>query len=97
MRFVSHDTRPKALIRRRLKGRIPDAVVDRVDKPRFGDYYTARVDYDVLRTWLIDPAYRMRGIRYDVIAGHLERKDLSMRGFMWLRDLAAVHAFLSLW
>jgi hypothetical protein len=76
---------------------LPAELVDRRDKPRFGDYYTARVDYDVLRTWLVSPAYRMRGVRYDVIAGHLDRRDLSMRGFMWVRDLAAVHAFLSLW
>ena len=97
MRFVSNDPRPKALIRRLLLGRLPDAIVDRETKPRFGDYYVARVDYDVLRRWLISPEHRIRGVRYDVVADHLERGDLSMRGFMWVRDLAAVHAFLSQW
>lgn len=97
MRFVSDDPRPKALIRRQLRGRLPDRVVDRMDKPRFGDYYTARVDYGVLRTWLINPGHRLRSIRYDVVAEHLGRGNLNMREFMWLRDLAAIHAFLSLW
>jgi len=96
-RFVTEDPRAKALLRRLLRGRLPDGIVNRVEKPRFGDYYTARVDYDVLRKWLVNPEHPIRGVRYDVVADHLERKDLSMRGFMWVRDLAAVHAFLSLW
>ena len=97
LRFVSEDPRPKARLRQVLRGRLPDEIVDRRDKPRFGDYYTARVDYEVLSRWLVNPQYRMTGVRYDVIADHLARRDLSMRGFMWVRDLAAVHAFLSQW
>ena len=96
-RFVSSDPRPKALFRNLLRGRLPDAIIDRVDKPNFSGYYQARIDYEVLRRWLNNPKHHVRGVRYDVLADHLTREDLSKSGWMWARDLAALHAFLSQW
>jgi hypothetical protein len=57
----------------------------------------ARVRYDELRRWLLDPPIRVLGIRYDVLADRLRAEDMSLMEYQWAKDLACVHAFLSLW
>ena len=80
-----------------LRGRVPDAILDRTDKTHFNEYVMTSIDYPGLRKWLTDPEYRVRGVRYERLVDHLEAEDLTLYDFIWARDLAAVHAFLALW
>jgi asparagine synthase (glutamine-hydrolysing) len=91
------DTRSKTLARRLLRGRVPDAILDRTDKTLFDDSIMRRVDYPALRTWLIDPKERVGGVDYEMLRERLEDETLAISDFMWAKDLAGVHAFLSLW
>jgi hypothetical protein len=46
---------------------------------------------------LIDPGYRMPGVRYDLLRDRLESEQLDIEDIMWAKDLASIHAFLALW
>lgn len=87
----------KGLVRRLLRGRVPDAILDRTDKTHFNEYVMTGIDYPVLRKWLANPEYRVRGVDYQQLSDRLEAEDLRLYDYIWARDLAAVHAFLSLW
>ena len=41
------DTRRKTLVKRCLRGRVPDAILDRRDKTVFGEHLLTHADYDV--------------------------------------------------
>jgi asparagine synthase (glutamine-hydrolysing) len=89
--------RRKDLIRLLMRGRVPDSIVDRPTKTLFNASIMARVRYDELRRWLLDPPVHVRGIRYDVLADRLRAEDMSLMEYQWAKDLACVHAFLALW
>jgi asparagine synthase (glutamine-hydrolysing) len=89
--------RRKDLIRLLMRGRIPDSIVDRPSKTLFNASIMARVRYDELRRWLLDPPVQVGGIRYDLLADRLRAEDMSLMEYQWAKDLACVHAFLSLW
>ena len=90
------DERRKGLASRNLlRGRIPDAIVDRKGKTVFNDSIMERIDYAALRRWLVDPPCGWRG-RLRALGKASGRRGLRMRDLMWARDLAAIHAFVSL-
>jgi asparagine synthase (glutamine-hydrolysing) len=91
------DNQSKTLVRRFLQGRVPDAILDRRDKTVFDESVMSHLDYDTLRRWLISPDHRIAGVDYDLLADRLERRNLELSEFMWAKDLASVHAFLSEW
>jgi asparagine synthase (glutamine-hydrolysing) len=91
------DNQSKTLVRRLLRGRVPDAILDRRDKTVFDESVMSHIDYDTLRRWLIKPDHRLGGVDYDLLEDRLERRELELPEFMWAKDLASVHAFLSLW
>jgi asparagine synthase (glutamine-hydrolysing) len=91
------DPGSKTLVRRLLAGRVPDEILRRKSKTVFDESVRAKIDYGVLHRLLSAPGYRLKGVDYPKLAGHLEREDLDLRGFIWARDLAAVHAFLRQW
>jgi asparagine synthetase B (glutamine-hydrolysing) len=91
------DNRSKTLIRRLLRGKVPDAILDRTDKTVFNEAALARIDYATLRHWLVRPRHRLAGVQYDLLAERLERQDFGIIDFMWAKDLAGIHAFLNLW
>lgn len=91
------DGRSKTLVRRLLKGTVPDAILERRTKTVFDDAVLPRIDYAFLRRWLTAPAHRVTGVDYSKLAVLLDREDLDVRGFLLARDLAAVHAFLGQW
>src|SRR5262249_49831572 len=68
--------RRKDLIRLLMRGRVPDSIVDRPTKTLFNASIMARVRYDELRRWLLDPAVRVGGIRYDLLADRLRAEDM---------------------
>src|SRR5918996_552950 len=92
------EPKSKALVRRLLRGRVPDRILDRRDKTVLNDWLTSTsIDYRSLRRWLLSPSYRMPGVDYERLAHRLEREDLDLAGYIWAKDLAAIHAFLDLW
>jgi asparagine synthase (glutamine-hydrolysing) len=91
------DNGSKTLVRRLLRGKVPTAILDRRDKTVFDESIMAHIDYPTLRRWLVRPDHRLSGVRYDLLEERLNREDLDLPEFMWAKDLAAVHAFLSQW
>jgi asparagine synthase (glutamine-hydrolysing) len=91
------DNRSKTLIRRLLRGKVPDAVLDRTDKTVFNEASLARIDYAAFRRWLVNPQHRVAGVKYDVLARRLNQQDFGIMDYMWAKDLAGIHAFLGLW
>lgn len=91
------DTQGKSLVRRLLRGRVPDAILDRTDKTVFDAALLAQIDYATLRRFLVDPPYRMPGVDYDALGELLRREEFERNDFHYARQLAGVHAFLSQW
>jgi asparagine synthase (glutamine-hydrolysing) len=91
------DLRFKTLLRRLLRGTVPDAILDRRRKTVFDDHVMTQVDYPTLQRLLVEPRYRMRGVDYQRLASRVERRDFNRFDWMWAQDLARVHAFLNAW
>ena len=89
------DLQAKTLLRRLLRGRVPDTILDRRDKTYFDDHIMSQIDYGMLKTLLSKPGYRMRGVNYERLAERLDRKDLNLIGWIWVNDLVRIHAFES--
>ena len=87
----------KPLVRRFMRGRLPDGILGRRDKTVLDEFVIAGFDYPSLRRWLVDPEYRMPGVDYEALRRHLDREDLTTFGYLWAKDLAGIHAFLSRW
>jgi asparagine synthase (glutamine-hydrolysing) len=87
----------KGLVRRLLRGYVPDVILDRQDKTVFDESIAARIDYPTLRRWILQPSVRLRGIDYEALADRLVNERLDVIGYQWARDLAQTHAFLALW
>ena len=90
------EIRSKALVRRLLRDRVPDEILDRNDKTVFNDSLMARVDYESLRRWLVGPTTHIAGVDYELLRDRIEAADMGLYEFQWARDLASVHAFLEL-
>jgi len=91
------DLRSKGLVRRLLRGRVPNEVLDRHDKTVFDEAALAEVDYPALRRYLVTPSHRLAGVDYEQLAERLDAQDLGTIDFGWARNLANVHAFLAQW
>jgi len=91
------DGRSKTLVRRLLRGKLPDEILDRRDKTAFDDSMLESIDYQGLRRWLSEPTDRVPGVRYDRLQDKLERQELNVTDAMWAKDLASIHAFLGTW
>jgi len=92
------DLRPrKLLVRRLLRGKVPDAILDRAEKTVYGDAEMRWIDYRLLRELLRHPEERIAGVDYDRLGRHLEDEDLPARDFRYIRNLAAIHIFLEEW
>lgn len=89
--------RRKDLLRILMRGRVPDSVLDRPTKTLFNASILARIDYEELGRWLVDPPEHLPGFRYDILEERLARQDLSLIEYEWAKDLACAHAFLALW
>jgi asparagine synthase (glutamine-hydrolysing) len=89
------DLRGKTLLRRLLRGRVPDEILDRRDKTFFDDAMLATVDYAKLRRLLAKPEHRFDGVDYNALGEILRREEMGIVDYVWVMRLAAVHAFLS--
>ncbi|HEY5579392.1 MAG TPA: asparagine synthase-related protein, partial [Acidimicrobiia bacterium] len=88
---------PKAHVRRLLRSRVPDLILDRSEKTVFNEYMIDQIDYQALAKWLVAPPERIRGVDYDLLADQLARRDLNLPEFLWVMELATIHAFLDQW
>ncbi|MGH3115980.1 MAG: asparagine synthase-related protein, partial [Gaiellales bacterium] len=92
------DVRPrKLLVRRLLKGKVPDAILDRHEKASFDTAAMTWIDYSFLRRLLMRPQRQISGVDYTRLAEHLRQEDLPARDFKYIRNLAAIHVFLEEW
>lgn len=92
------DLQPRKLfVRRLLRGRVPDAILDQPVKTVFGGAEMRSIDYGFLRRLLRDPEERIAGVDYQRLATHLDDKDLRAGDFRYIRNLAAIHLFLEEW
>ncbi len=91
------DLRSKTLVRHLLRGKLPDAILDRRDKTVFDDHIMSRIDYATLRQFLVSPNHHVAGVDYQRLAARIERADFNLVDWLWANDLVRIHAFLSLW
>jgi asparagine synthase (glutamine-hydrolysing) len=91
------DTLGKSLVKRLLRGRVPDAILDRQDNTVFDEALLAQIDYATLRRFLVDPPHRLDGVDYEALGERLRREDLERPDYHYARHLAGVHAFLAQW
>ncbi len=91
------ETRRKGFVVRRMRGRVPDAVLDRRDKTVFNDAVLRRTDPRALRRFLVDPPVRLRGVDYEMLAERLESGTMDIGELEYAKNLAAIHAFLARW
>jgi len=91
------DLRFKILAHGKLRGVLPDEILDRRDKTVFDDHVMTHIDYGTLRRLLVRPPHRMPGVNYERLAERIERKELNRADWFWARDLAWIHSFLNAW
>jgi asparagine synthase (glutamine-hydrolysing) len=91
------DLRFKTLAKRLLRGRLPDEILDRRRKTYFDEHVMAQVDYPALKRLLVNPRHRVAGVDYQRLAGRIERAAITRFDWLWAKDLAWIHAFLSAW
>jgi asparagine synthase (glutamine-hydrolysing) len=84
----------KALVRRWLRGIVPDEILDRRDRTFFDDSFFARLDLVGMRELISSNGYEMPGVDYSVLKQRLEDGGLSLIEAMWAKDLAVIHAFM---
>ena len=87
----------KSLLRQALRGRLPDAVLDRREKAIFDQPVLALADYPGLERHILRSEHRIDGIDYESLRGRIERRDFKVLELIWAYDLARTHAFLNLW
>jgi len=91
------DLKSKTLMKRLMRGRLPDEILDRRQKTYFDDHIMSMIDYAALRQFLVNPATRIPGVKYEVLANRIERQDFKLVDYLWVNDLIRIHAFLSQW
>jgi asparagine synthetase B (glutamine-hydrolysing) len=88
------DLETKGLLRKVMRGRIPDEIIDRRDKTVFDEYSISRAEYSVLGRLLSNPSVRVQGIDYKKLGDRIERAEMTLPELQWARDLARIHAFI---
>jgi len=69
------DDKSKSLMRRMLRGKLPDEILDRRDKTLFDDYIMAKLDYGTLKRYLTNPSFRIRGVDYKALGQRIDSQD----------------------
>jgi len=90
------DLRLKTFMRSLMKEKLPEEILNRERKTVFNDHLKSRIDYSVLRQYLLNPSCRIEGIDYQRLVARIEREQLNMFEWMWANTMTRVHAFLSL-
>jgi asparagine synthase (glutamine-hydrolysing) len=88
---------PKALVRRFIRGRLPDSVVNRRARTVLDEFVQSSFDYPSLLRWIETGDFRMPGVDYGRLRRRLEQGRLENFEYESAKDVAQVHAFLSNW
>lgn len=88
-------SRYKALVKALLRGRVPDEILDRKTFTVYDASILDSINYPVLRSWLVQPQWRMPGVDYPMIADLLEREALTLHDYIWVSDLLGAHAVVA--
>src|SRR5919108_2473119 len=91
------DATVKGLVRRLLRGHVPDELLDRTDRTVFDASVAARINYEELRRWLTGTEPLIGAVDYDLLEKRLADENMQVHEYLWARDLASVHAFAALW
>ena len=91
------DLRHKSLVRGFMRGRLPEAILDRRDKTVFNDHVMSQVDYPTLKRLLAAPRHRIPGVDYRRLAARIDQRNFTRFDWAWAQDLARIHAFLNAW
>jgi len=91
------DLRFKSLARGKLRGVLPDEILDRRGKTVFDEHVMGNLDYGSLKRLLVQSRHRMPGVDYERLARRIEGQDFNRFDWFWARDLASIHAFLNAW
>jgi asparagine synthase (glutamine-hydrolysing) len=91
------DALPKSLLRESVRGRLPDALLDRTDKTYFNDFALRTADYEGVRRLIVESELRIAGVDYHALESRLEGRSMDVVELLWAYDLARAHAFLGLW
>jgi hypothetical protein len=86
----------KGLLREVMRGRLPDAVLDRRTQTVFDAHVLAAADYESVERWIFGGDTRIEGVDYRLLRTRLEGRQLPVFELMWANDLARAHAFLEL-
>ena len=87
----------KGLVRRWLRGIVPDEILDRRDRTYFDESFFARLDYSVISDLIHPDGYEMPGVDYSRLRRRLNEGGLSLLEAMWAKDLAVIHTFMDSW
>lgn len=91
------DLRFKTLGKSLLRGKVPDAILDRRRKTVFDDHVMTQIDYPLLSRLFDNPRHPMRGVNYRRLAERVRARDFNRFDWHWAQDLARIHAFLRRW
>jgi asparagine synthetase B (glutamine-hydrolysing) len=91
------DLRSKTLLRRLLRGTVPDTILDRRSKTYFDDHVMSQLDYPALKQFVSNPDHHIAGVDYRKLHARLEREDVTLIDWLWLKDLLPIHGFLKQW
>ena len=91
------DLGSKTFVRRMMRGKLPEVILNRKDKTVFDDHVMSQIDYPVLRRYLFAPNHRIDGVDYERLKERIEQENFNRFDWFWANELTRIHAFLSLW
>lgn len=83
----------KSMVRRAMRGFVPDAILDRTDKTVFEEDSMQRIPYDWLLETLDDPEFRLPGVRYPELLAALAERRINHWESNMAAMLASIHLF----
>lgn len=90
------DLTPKSILRKAMRGRLPNSILDRVDKTVFDEHVLDSVPWPRIAELISDPDYRMPGVDYAMLQDRIANRKAGATEVVWAQDLATVHAFIKL-
>lgn len=89
------ESRYKGLVKRLLRGRVPDEILDRRSFTTFDETLLAGLDRESLLARLREPVWRLPGVDYERLEERLRSQDpMDVTASLWATGVAGVHAFL---
>lgn len=88
------DLTPKSILRKAMRGRLPDSILDRRDKTVFDEHVLETVPWPQIAALIDDSDYRMPGVDYAMLQDRIANRRAAATEVVWAQDLATVHAFI---